>query len=115
MATSKTFDGWLSTSSRTAGRPSSAFIGALAGPILAVLFSFIRIGPPGFIWWEGKGGETIQTPLGRIILSIIFVSGAYAGCLCGWALDTWYRPRIATAKRGSDAGQGRLWDREIDG
>jgi hypothetical protein len=115
MATSKTSDGSPSTSSRTSGRPSSAFIGVLAGPILAVLFSFTRMGPPGFVWWEGKGGETIATPLGRMILSILFVSGGFAGGLCGWALDTWYRPRIATAKRQSGAGQSRLWDREIDG
>ncbi len=94
---------------------SSAFVGALAGPMLAVLFSFARIGPPGFIWWEDKGGGTIQTPLGRVILSIIFVSGGYAGAFGGWAIDTWYRRRPTTEKRKSDAGQGHLWDREMDG
>jgi hypothetical protein len=94
---------------------SGAFVGLLAGPVLALFFSFGRIGPPGFIWWEGKGGETFQTPLGQTVLVIISVVGAIAGSLCGWAFDLWYRPGIAAGKLKSDAPSAHLWDRELDG
>jgi hypothetical protein len=95
-------------------RASSAFVGALAGPVLGLMFIWARIGPAGLIWWQGKGGETILTPLGRIICSIIFAMGGIGGALCGWALDARHRPRI-TAKLKTDAPQEHLWDRELDG
>jgi hypothetical protein len=95
-------------------RASSAFLGALAGPVLALMFIWARIGPEGFIWWQGKGGETILTPLGRIICSIIFAIGGIGGALCGWAMDARYR-RSVTAKLKTEAPQEHLWDRELDG
>jgi hypothetical protein len=78
------------------------------------MFIGARICPAGLIWWEGKGGETILTPLGRIICSIIFALGGIGGALCGWALDARYRSRI-TAKPKTDSPQEHLWDRELDG
>jgi hypothetical protein len=95
-------------------RASSAFVGALAGPVLGLMFIWARIGPAGLIWWQGKGAETILTPLGRTICSIIFAIGGIGGALCGWALDARYRPGI-TAKLKPDAPQEHLWDRDLDG
>jgi hypothetical protein len=95
-------------------RASSAFVGALAGPVLGLIFIWARIGPAGLIWWQGKGDKTILTPLGRIICSIIFAVGGIGGALCGCALDAKYRPRN-TAKLKTDPQQEHLWDRELDG
>ena len=61
----------------------------MIGPLLGVLFSHARIGPAGYFWWEGKGGETFLTPLGRTIFVIVFVSGAITGALCGRVFDAW--------------------------
>ncbi len=97
------------------GKPATyACVGALAGPVLGLLFAFARVGPAGLFWWQGKGGETILTPLGRILCSIVFAVGAYAGVLCGLALEAKYRPERPAAKPKSDAPQD-LWDRELDG
>ena len=115
MDASKFFDAPRSESSLSEKPASYAFVGSLTGPVLGLLFTFARIGPAGLIWWQGKGGETILTPLGRIIVSIIIVVGAFAGALCGWAFDARYRPEIAAAKPKSDAPQEHLWDRELDG
>jgi hypothetical protein len=95
-------------------RASIAFLGALAGPVLALMFIWARIGPAGLIWWQGKGGETILTPSGRIICSIIFAIGGIGGALGGWAWDARNR-RSLTAKLKSDSPQEHLWDRELDG
>lgn len=98
------------------GKPATyACVGALAGPVLGLLFTFARIGPAGLIWWQGKGGETILTPLGRIFCSIIFAMGALAGALCGLAWQARHRPRRRAAKLESDAPEEHLWDRELDG
>lgn len=69
-------------------RPSRAFIGAMIGPLLGVLFSQARVGSPGLLWWEGKGGETFMTPLGRIIFVILITAGAIVGALCGRVIET---------------------------
>jgi hypothetical protein len=98
------------------GEPvSNAWVGAMAGPLLGLLFSFTRIGPAGLIWWEGKGGETILTPLGRTIGVTLVIAGAIAGSLCGMAFDVWGRPGIAGAKPKRNAPQEHLWDRQLDG
>ncbi len=94
---------------------SYACVGALAGPVLGLLSTSARIGPAGLIWWQGKGGETILTPLGRIFCSIIFAVGAFAGVLCGVALEVRYRREILNAKPKIAAPQELLWDRELDG
>ncbi len=70
-------------------RPNRAFIGAMIGPLLGVLLSHARIGPEGYFWWEGKGGETFLTPLGRTIFVIVFVSGAILGALSVRVFDLW--------------------------
>jgi hypothetical protein len=59
----------------------------MIGPLLGVLFSYARIGPAGYFWWEGKGGETFLTPPGRAIFVIIFVGGAIMGAFCGRVID----------------------------
>jgi hypothetical protein len=92
-----------------------AFVGSLAGPVLGLLFTLARVGPAGLVWWQGKGGETILTPLGRTILSVIIVIGGFAGAVCGWAFDSRYRPEIAAAKPKRYAPQEHLWDRDLDG
>ena len=98
------------------GKPASwAFVGTMAGPVLGFLFTLTRIGPPGHIWWEGKGGETIPTPLGRIICSIIIVAGAFAGALCGLAWEARYRPQGPVAKPKMGVSREHLWDHELDG
>jgi hypothetical protein len=115
MDASKSFDVPRSGPS-LGGKPASyGFVGALAGPVLGILFTLARIGPAGLIWWQGKGGETILTALGQIIVGIIIVVGAVVGALCGWAFDARYRPEIAAAKPKSGASQEHLWDRELDG
>jgi hypothetical protein len=97
-------------------RPANwAFVGALAGPILGILFSFTRIGPLGFLWFEGKGGETIQTPQGRLIESVIWILGSWVGALFALAVEARYRPEARIAKPKSDPSQEHLWDRELDG
>jgi hypothetical protein len=69
-------------------RPSRAFIGALAGPLLGVLFfQAVRISPPGPLWWEGKGGSTVLTSLGRTISIVLLITGMIVGLVCGSALD----------------------------
>jgi hypothetical protein len=78
-------------------RPSRAFLGAMIGPLLGVLFSQARIGPKGFSWWAGKGGETFLTPLGRTIFVIVFVGGTIAGAFCGRAVDVWRGERSERA------------------
>jgi len=115
MDASKPFDAPRSESSLS-GKPASyACVGLLVGPVLGLLFTCARIGPTGFIWWQGKGGETILTPLGRVFCSIIVAMGACAGALCGLALEARFRREIPAAKPKSDAPQERLWDRELDG
>jgi hypothetical protein len=101
---------WLS------GEPARwAYIGAIAGPALAALSLLTRIGPRGLLWLEGKGGSTIQTPLGRIISAIILVVGTLAGALLGFALEARYRSEALGAEPKSDARPGHLWDRDLDG
>jgi hypothetical protein len=68
-----------------------AYIGAIAGPVLAALSLFTRIGARGLLWLEGKGGSTIQTPLGWIISAIILMVGTLAGALLGFALEARYQ------------------------
>jgi hypothetical protein len=114
MDASKTFDASRSESSLRGKPMSYACVGALAGPVLGLLFSFARIGPVGLVWWQGKGGATILTPLGRTCCSVILLVGAFAGYLCGLALEARYRPEIPAAKPKSDVPQDRLWDRELD-
>ena len=82
-----------------------AFVGALLGPALGILFSFSRIGPPGLIWWQGKGGETIQTPLGRGILSVTVVVGAFASAFLALVLEARYRHEARAVKPKGDAPQ----------
>lgn len=94
---------------------SVAFVGALAGPFLGILFLVARIGPAGLIWWEGKGGETIPTSLGRITACLIIVLGAWTGALCALVLEARYRPGIAAAKLKHQAPKEHLWDHELDG
>lgn len=94
---------------------SYGIVGVLAGPVLGLLFTFARIGPAGLIWWQGKGGETILTPLGRTIVSVIMIVGAVAGALGVLALEARYRTEIAAGKPKSDAPPERLWDRELVG
>jgi len=115
MDASKPFDAPRSESSLLGKPVSYACVGALAGPVLGLLFTFARIGPAGLIWWQGKGGETILTTLGRIFCSIIFAVGGFAGALFGLALEARYRPESPAAKPKSDAPQEHLWDRELDG
>jgi hypothetical protein len=115
MAGSKCFDYRLSEAPPSGKRPSWAFVGALAGPVLGILFSFSRIGPSGLVWFEGKGGGTIQTPLGQIIESIVFVVGSWVGVLFALALEAKYRPDARAARPKSDAPKEDLWDRELDG
>jgi hypothetical protein len=115
MDASKPIDAPRSEPSPNRKPASYACVGLLTGPILGLLFTFARIGPAGLVWWQGKGGETILTPLGRIFCSIIFAVGAFAGALCGLALEARYRPEIHAAKPKSDTPQEHLWDRELDG
>jgi hypothetical protein len=115
MDASKPFDVPRSDPSLGGKPPSYGSVGALAGPVLGLLITFARIGPAGLIWWQGKGGETILTPLGQIIVSMIILVGAIVGALCGWAFEARYRPVIAAAKPKSGASQEHLWDRELDG
>ena len=114
MDASKPLDSARAEHSLTGERVSSAFVGAMAGPVLGILFSFTRIGPAGLIWLEGKGGP-ILTPVGRTIGVIIVIAGAIAGSLCGMAFDVWCRPGIAAARLKSSAPQEQLWDRQLDG
>ena len=115
MDASKSFDAARSETSPSEKQASYAFVGSLAGPAVGLLFTFARIGPAGIIWWQGKGGETILTPTGRIIVCIVIVAGAFAGALCGWAFDARYRPDIAAVKPKRHAPQAHLWDRDLDG
>jgi hypothetical protein len=67
MNTRKKSSALRSKPSLSRGPESYAFIvGLLAGLVPALLFIlvfiFARIGPRGFLWWEGKGGETVPTP-----------------------------------------------------
>ena len=112
---SQGLDPSLSKPSPSRKLASWAFVGALAGPVLGILFSFTRIGPPGFLWFEGKGGETIQTPLGRLIESVIWIVGSWVGALLALAVEGMYRPEARIAKPTSDPPQEHLWDRELDG
>ncbi len=101
---------WLS------GKPASwGHVGAMAGPVLVALSLFTRIGPRGLLWLQGKGGSTIQTPLGRFICGIILVVGTFAGALLGFALEARYRPEAPGAEPKGDAPREHLWDRELDG
>jgi hypothetical protein len=93
----------------------SPCVGAFFGAILALLFSVSRLGPRAFLWFEGKGGETILTPLGNIVRAIVFVTGAFTGSFCERAIHLWYGRWIATAKQRYEAGQDPLWDTELDG
>jgi hypothetical protein len=90
----------------------------LAGlvPTLLFFFAFVyaRIGPAGHLWWEGKGGESIPTPLARTICIAIFAVGALAGGLCRFVLEVRWRPGIPATKPSSEAQQEHLWDRELD-
>jgi hypothetical protein len=79
------------------------------------VFTWARIGPVGGIWFEGKGGEMILTPLGRVICSVIFFVGAASGALCGAAFDARCRPGRGGIKTKTDFARERLWDRELDG
>jgi hypothetical protein len=88
----------------------------MCGPVpglLFGLFGFPRIGPMGFLWWEGKGHETILTPLGRIVASTLVVVGALAGALCGWLLGLIYQRAMAGRKpnvdRPRDTFSGLEW------
>ena len=112
---SKGLDTGLSKPSPSRKLASWAFVGALAGPVLGILFSFTRIGPLGFLWFEGKGGETIQTPVGRLIESVIWIVGSLVGTLFALAVEARYRPEARIAKPKSDPPQEHLWDRELDG
>jgi hypothetical protein len=56
----------------------------------------------GYLWWEGKGGETILTPLGRIVASTLVIAGAVVGALCGWILGTIYQRAMAGRKPNVD-------------
>jgi len=108
---------------------SCAFVGALIGPFLGFLFFVARIGPAGHFWWQGKGGETFLTPLGKFILVSLFVGGAYVGVFCGWAIDARSRPgetevlvpkgtpeRKKPSPRGTlNIDQDLLWDKDLDG
>jgi hypothetical protein len=115
MVGSKSLDPGLSKRSPSTKLASWAFVGALVGPILGILFSFTRIGPPGFLWFEGKGGETIQTPLGRLIESVIWIVGSWVGALFALAVEARSRPEARIAKPQSDPPQEHLWDCELDG
>jgi hypothetical protein len=63
----------------------------MIGPLLllGLLFFHARIGPAGYFWWEGKGGETFLTRLGRNIFAIMFVSSGIIGAVCGRVIDAW--------------------------
>jgi hypothetical protein len=85
----------------------------LVGPLLGVAFIMARIGPAGLFWWEGPGGETIMTALGRFVYSMIILVGAFAGLLCGSALVARYHPESRATKPRSDIPQEHLWDRQL--
>lgn len=70
-----------------ADRPRWAFVGPMMGPLAAILFSVARVGPRGLLWFEGKGGETVLTPKGRIVVVVVTIAVAFAGALCGIVLD----------------------------
>jgi hypothetical protein len=86
----------------------------LAGPLLGLLFTYARVGPAGLIWLQGKGDETFLTTLGKIIVSVIVVVGAFAGGLCELALEARWRSQAPAVKRKCEAQQDHLWDRELD-
>ena len=90
-------------------------VGTMAGPLLAAVSLLIRIGPKGLLWLEGKGGSTIQTPLGMIISAIILAVGTVAGALLGFVLEARYQPEVPGSKPKSEARPEHMWDRELDG
>jgi hypothetical protein len=114
MAVSKSFDSPRLEFSPSKKPITYGFIGALSGPVLGLFFTFARVGPAGLIWFPGKGGETILTPSGRIIVSVIFFVGAVVGAFCGLALEARYRSGIGAGKSKSGPPQEDLWDREVD-
>ena len=119
MNTRKKSSALRSKLSLSRGPESYAFIlGLLAGLVPALLFIlvfiFARIGPRGFLWWEGKGGETIPTPLARIIAIAIFAVGAFGGAICAFVLEVRWRPETLAARPKSEAQREHLWDRELD-
>ena len=75
----------------------------MGGPFLGLLFWTARIGPSGLLWFEGKGGETIQTPLGRTVVAVLFAAGAVVGALLGWAFDAILIRNDRETGRGRDA------------
>lgn len=66
-----------------------AWLGALIGPLSAAVISPGRVGPEHFLWWQGKGGETILTSLGRIVVAGLLIGGSSIGSACGLAIDFW--------------------------
>jgi hypothetical protein len=86
---------------------SLPFLGALAGPLLGFVFAYARVGPLGLLWFEGKGGETILTPVGRIVDSIVFFVGAIAGIACGWVCREMYQRRHQSAEP-KDGNEGTI-------
>ena len=98
MVGSKGLNPGLSKPSPSRKLASWAFVGALAGPVIAFLFSFTRIGPPGFLWFEGKGGETFQTPLGRLI-EVIWIVGSWLGTFSRWQSKRGIGPKPASPSR----------------
>ncbi|WP_165226099.1 hypothetical protein [Aquisphaera insulae] len=106
---------WICSKSPPEETAWGAILGLWAGPILGFLYSCARIGPPGVLWFQGKGGETILTPRGRGILSVVFLAGSYAGIFGGWAIASWYRRKFAATKPPCEAMADEMWDRDCDG
>jgi hypothetical protein len=60
----------------------------MIGPLLGVLYSqAVRFSSQGLLWWEGKGGSTVLTPLGRTIFVVLLMTGMIVGAVCGNAID----------------------------
>jgi hypothetical protein len=84
-------------------RGSLGFVGAMVVPaIMYIAWSYARIGPMGVFWVLGKGDDTVWTPLGRLVASILIVVGGLAGAACGTIIDGWHRqPDPASGQAGS--------------